>query len=114
MNTMRDRVAVAVKRWCKKQGIKLTCEPCHIHPRAYVVGEASPQMLIVSIPWVDSEKQCMEWDKKYTLVQVREYHVGLIAGDWCSTAYVCDESGNQQTVAIPAVAGPRRGRIAAW
>jgi hypothetical protein len=91
---------LAIQEWCKKQKMKLTSKPRHIHPRAYVVGYAASSCLIVAICWADSEPQTKVWNKKYPLEIIRNFDHSLKAGDWCITAYVstfhCGES-----IAIP-------------
>lgn len=101
--TLNERVAKAVRKWCKAQKLKLVTEPRHIHPRAYVVCKVSAGTLIVSTPWVDSEPQCRANDKERPLSMINTFDDSLKAGDWCSTAYVV-HGGVQETVAIPVVA----------
>jgi len=99
----REKVAKAIKKWCRARKLTLSQEPCHIHARAYVVGYAAPQCLVVAVPWVDSEPQLRSFDKENPLTTLNTFDVSLMPGDWCSTAYVCYE-GVQETVAIQVVA----------
>jgi len=101
MTTKLEKESVlAVQEWCKKQKMKLTSKPRHIHPRSYVVGYAASSCLIVARCWADSEPQTKVWNKKYPLEIIRNFDHSLKAGDWCITAYVstfhCGES-----IAIP-------------
>jgi hypothetical protein len=98
--TKRKRIArEAVREWCRREKIKLTCEPRHVHPSAYVVGYAAPECLIVAEPWMDSEPQVRKFDRQTPLSTIRCFDKSLKPGDWCITAYVCRE-GCQGTVAI--------------
>jgi len=92
--------ALAVQHWCKKQKIKLTSKPRHIHPRTYVVGYAASSCLVVARCWADSEPQTKEWNKKYPLDIIRKFDHSLKAGDWCITAYV-STVGCGESIAIP-------------
>lgn len=42
MTTAEKNARAVVEAWCRKEKIRLTCRPCHVHPRAYVVGYAAP------------------------------------------------------------------------
>jgi hypothetical protein len=101
--TLNERVAKAVRKWCKAKKMKLVDMPRHVHARAYVVGKVSAFTLVVSAPWVDSEPQCQTNDKERPLSLINTFDESLEAGDWCSTAYVV-HGGVQETVAIPVVA----------
>lgn len=101
-NKLNTKVVKAIKKWCRAQKLKLTTEPCHIHPRAYVIGYSAPQRLIVAVPWTDSEPQCRNLDRENPLATIHTFDETLKPGDWCSTAYVC-HGGVYQTVAIHVV-----------
>jgi len=100
---LNKKTAKAIKEWCCAKKLKLVSEPCHIHPRAYVIGYAAPHCLVVTAPWADSEPQCREFNKANTLTIVHTFDDMLKPGDWCATAYVCYDNV-QETVAIRMVA----------
>jgi hypothetical protein len=100
---LNEKTTKAVKKWCRKKKLKVTGEPRHIHPRAYVIGHAAPRCLVVAVPWPDSEPQCRESDKANPLTTLHTFDDTLKAGDWCATAYVC-HGDVQETVAIHVVA----------
>lgn len=85
--------------WLEKNKIKLISKMRHVHPRAYVVGYAAARCLIVAVPWLDSEPQCADEDKKHPLTTIHTFDEKLKPGDWCATAYVCT-SGVQEPVAV--------------
>jgi len=99
---LEKRASAAIEAWCKDRKIKLLNPPRHVHPRAYVVGYAAPQCLIIANPWVDSEPQCRGFDRENPLVVVRTFDIALEAGDWCTCGYVCRD-GIQEQIAIPVV-----------
>lgn len=100
---LNEKVAKAVKKWCRSQKLKVIGTTRHIHPRAYVIGYAAPKCLVVAAPWSDSEPQCRDFDKANPLTTLHTFDDTLKPGDWCSTAYVC-HGGVQETVAIHVVA----------
>ena len=84
---LKQAAAAAVRDWCAKNGAPAESVR-HVHPRAYVIGRAGPERLIVAMPWQDSEPQCKEFDKENYLKQVRTFDKSLDAGMWCAMAYV--------------------------
>ncbi len=103
MKDLKKKVATAVRKWCAKNGrIVARSGVRHVHPRAFVVGYAAPQCLVVAYPWLDSEPQVRDFDKNNPLGLVRCFDKSLKPGDWCSMAYVVSARGGE-TVAIPVV-----------
>lgn len=98
----KQQAKAAIKQWCRDNGIKAD-RVDHIHPRAYVVGYAAAQCLIVSFPWQDSEPHLREIDRKNPLHIVYRFDKTLKAGDWCCTGYVINAvSGESVAVRIEA------------
>jgi len=88
-NTVRMKKArAAVTAWCAKKKIALRSPPRHVHPACYVVGLAAPGCLVVAAPWMDSEPQCVDFDRQSPLKTIHLFDASLKAGDWCITAYV--------------------------
>jgi hypothetical protein len=95
----------AVEAWCEKNKIKLISKPRHVFARAYVVGQAAPQCLVVAQCWADKERYPKVMDSLFGrrqngLNNVHLFDKSLQAGDWCITAYI-STSGCGQPVAIP-------------
>ena len=102
MTTAHREALRLVKAWCQKQKIVLASNPRHIQPRAYVVGYAAPQCLIVAEPWMDAEPHMRDFTRANPLQTVRRFDKALKAGDWCITAYVTTiSSGEVVAVAYP-------------
>jgi len=104
--TNLERLTIkAITEWCKKNDMHPTQRLRHIHPRAYVLGKAASQCLLIATPLIDAEQQVkksreiMGADGSTT---VHTFDKNLRVGDWCSVAYVCI-NGRQEQVAIPAV-----------
>lgn len=95
-----EKTVRAIRKWCAERDMKLTTKPRHVHPRAYVLGYAAPQCLVIASPWMDSEPHLREFDKRNPLTTVNCFDPSLRAGDWCMTAYVRREGVGEQ-VAIP-------------
>lgn len=70
---LRREASAAVVAWCKKNEIKLTKKPRHVHPRSYVVGHAAPRCLIVAWCWADSEKHLQDFDRANPLGTVHTF-----------------------------------------
>lgn len=98
VSKLKKAAADAVRAWCKKTGAAATSVH-HIHPRAVVIGRASPRCLIVSRPWQDSEPHLQEFDRAHPLDVLHTFDAALDAGMWCATAYVV-RCGVQETVAV--------------
>ena len=88
-STLDKKQAVeAVKLWSKSKGIKLTSEPTHIYPRAYVIAKIRNSELIVAAPWMDAEPQCVTDAKANPVIKTGDFDEGLKPGDWCILAYI--------------------------
>lgn len=102
MTAHQRRVKAAAVAWMKKRGKRVTAVH-HIYPRAYVIGRAAPGCLVAASPWMDAEKHMAAWVSANPLNTVHLFDEGLVAGGWCSLAYVVTTEGCQQTIAIGVV-----------
>jgi hypothetical protein len=103
MTTKRHREAVsAIKAWLKKTRTNIKLSGIrHIHPRAYVVGYAASQCLIVSTCWTDSEPHLRQSTKEFPLKIIHEFDESLKPGDWCITGYCSFKHMGSWPVAVP-------------
>lgn len=73
----------------------------HIYPRAYVLARPASGCLVVACPPSDAEPQIKNgpWrgDGSKT---VRTFDDRLMAGDWCSVAYVMSACGIGEPIAV--------------
>ena len=88
-----------IGNWLAKNKIKPTHKLRHVHPRCYVVGYAAPMCLIVAAPWIDSESNLKDFDKRNPMTMVYKFDQNLKTGDWCAIAYYCAD-GIQETCAV--------------
>jgi hypothetical protein len=106
MTNLQRAVIAAIIDWCERHGDPVTFKPCHIYPRAYVLGRATSQCLLVSLPPLDRDPQIQQVRNIMNSDGSTVIHVfddTLRAGDWCSVAYAL-QSGGGGLIAIPAVA----------
>ena len=116
MTTAKREAIAAVQAWCHARGIKLLCRPNHVYPRAYVVekgywencGTRKVPLLRIATPFQDAEPHMQKLGVHQPFVRVdgRDVDASLNEGDWCISAYICEE-GNQRNVAVPF---PKSGR----
>ncbi len=103
----KKQLILAVKAWCEANKLTGVSSVRHVHPRACVIGYAAPMCLVVSVPWVDSEPQCQEFDKAHPLKVINRFDPSLNAGDWCVAAYIVRDCGSE-FIAIPVPASSSR------
>ena len=108
MTALKRRCIAAVKKFCASKKYVLEREPCHVIPRAYVVCRMAPGALAVAIPNVDAAPMVRAFEKEPRMWGGTTMHgdcfdTDLIAGDWCTVAYVCVKDRGQWHVAIKAV-----------
>ena len=99
-SALHRRCVAAIQAWCAKRKLTLVGRPCHVYPRAYVLGSVASECLVVAEPWADAEPQMRDLIETHSLRTVRVFDRSLRAGMWCTTAYVCQRDA-QETVAIP-------------
>lgn len=100
MSKYEDEARKLIDAWLVEQKIKRTGRLRHVFPRCQVLGYAASGCIVISVPWIDSEKLVRDWDQKYPLDIIRTFDKSLKAGDWCAAAYVCRADGCQETVAV--------------
>lgn len=101
---LERRCEKVIIEYCKKNGIKLISKPCHIIPRAYVVGKYLNTVLFVVSPLVDQKISLLD-DLNETSGKTREIRIfdkKLKVGDFCTIAYICQAS-RQENIAIQVV-----------
>lgn len=91
---LRMRCVAAIKRYVRPLGYELDGEPCHVHPRGYVVARPALYCLVVAVPPCDSEPQVGEYNNSAVVTHGGTFDAELKVGDWCTTAYVsCKRDG---------------------
>lgn len=102
MTKAQSEARAAVMQWCRARQMKLVSRIRHVHPRAYVIGRASPNCLVVAVPWMDAEPQMQAFTRDNGLTTFSDFDSSLKAGSWCITAYVrTATSGMRIAIAIP-------------
>lgn len=99
---LQRRATAAVRAWCDRKGIK-PAAISHVYPRAYVIGRAAPQCLVVAAPWPDASPHLQEFARANPLNTVHTFDASLDAGAWCTLAYVSTPTRGE-FVAMPVVA----------
>ena len=92
----------AIREWCEEEGYVVE-KIAHTFPRAYVVARPTSGCLVVACCPADAEPHIvLDHERNDGSKICHESDNNLIAGDWCSVAYVTMETWSGW-VAIPAV-----------